>query len=78
MTDDPDARTHVAHADLVISVCHRRPDGTTPGTVTPRISWDWDLTPVQRIQLTEAAMAALVDAHTSAMAQHLGEPEGTA
>lgn len=71
------ARDHALHADLVISVCHRRPDGSTPGAITPRISWDWDVTPVQRIQLTEAAMSALADAHTQAMAQHLDEPEVT-
>ena len=77
MADDPgDARVHARHADLVISVCHRPPEGTTPGAVTPRISWDWEVTPVQRIQLTEAAMTALADAHTSAMAQHLNEPKG--
>jgi hypothetical protein len=74
MTDPTgaDARDHTWHADLFISVCHRRPDGDTPGQITPRISWAGDVTPVQRIQLIRSAQALLSQEQDRAMAQVTG------
>jgi hypothetical protein len=77
MTDTADTADDRGPADLVVSVRHRRPVGHTPGEVSTAVYFTPGLSPVQRIQLTEAAMSALADAHTSAMAQHLGEPEET-